>query len=517
MKRRSRFPHLLCTLASLLVLTGCASLTNPPAADAPPAAANQPTPATAAAAAAATTNGDDPMRALTILYTNDEHGWMEGMEPDQGAANLLTLWREVEGYEPDANFLILSGGDMWTGPAISTWFQGESMAEVMNLIPYTAAAIGNHEFDFGLAALQRRAAASAFPFVSANIRQKETGEMPEDAGIRPYTLVTVNDVRVGIIGLTTTSTPVTTNPVNVANFLFQDYEQTLRQVVPEVRQAGADMIVVPAHVCQAELESLARRVGDLGIALMGGGHCNELFAREVNGIVLLGGGYHLTSYARATLHFDTAAAAIVSSEFGVAMNQGGAPDAALQAVVDRWRDEADAELNQTIGYTSAGIPRRSPLMESFITETWLLGYPAADVAITNRGGIRADIPPGDLTLADIIGVLPFDNVLVELQINGSQVMQLLSQSQLAFGGLRAHQGGWIVAKTGQRLDPATTYHVLVTDFLYAGGDGLDELAQFDPQGYNTAIDWRQPIIDWVISQASTAEQPIDEALSALTE
>lgn len=512
MKRKIRFSSLLFGLVCLLAMVGCGNHTNKPAAGAMVTASSSPD-----SASASTASNETPIRTLTILYTNDEHGWMEGMEPGQGAANLLTLWREKEGYQPDAGFLILSGGDMWTGPAISTWFQGESMAEVMNLIPYAAAAVGNHEFDFGLAALQRRAATSAFPFVSANIRDKASGQTPQDAGIQPYTLVTVNDIRVGIIGLTTTSTPITTNPVNVSQFVFQDYEQTLRQIVPEVRQAGAEVIVVPAHVCQAELESLARRVGDLDIALMGGGHCNELFAREVNGIVLLGGGYHLTSYARATLTFDTAAAAVVRSEFGVARNEGAAPDAAVQAVVDRWRDEADAELNQTIGYTNAGIPRRSPLMESLITETWLLSYPAADVAITNRGGIRADIPPGDLTLAHIIGVLPFDNVLVELQISGSQLMQLLSQSQLTFGGLRAHQGGWVVAQTGQRLDPDAAYHVLVTDFLYAGGDGLDELARFDPDGYNTAVDWRQPIIDWVLSQDSTSDQPLDEALSALAE
>jgi 2',3'-cyclic-nucleotide 2'-phosphodiesterase (5'-nucleotidase family) len=89
-------------------------------------------------------------RHLTILYTNDEHGWMEGMEPGQSAAHLYEMWQEEEGYYEDGPFLILSGGDNWTGPAISTWTEGESMVAVMNAMHYDASAVGNHEFDFGL-------------------------------------------------------------------------------------------------------------------------------------------------------------------------------------------------------------------------------------------------------------------------------------------------------------------------------------------------------------------------------
>lgn len=122
---------------------------------------------------------------------------------------------------------------MWTGPAISTWFQGQSMAEVMNAMGYDAAAVGNHEFDFGLEMLKARAAESEFPFLSANIRYKADGTTP--VAIRPYTIITVNEIQVGIIGLTTRSTPTTTNPVNVAQFDFVDYETALREVVPQVK------------------------------------------------------------------------------------------------------------------------------------------------------------------------------------------------------------------------------------------------------------------------------------------
>ena len=112
------------------------------------------------------------IRELTVLYSNDEHGWMEGVEPGRGAANLLGLWREKEGYSEDGPFLLLSGGDHWTGPAISTWFEGEGMVEVMNTMGYDATAIGNHEFDFGLDNLELRIQQANFPYLAANIQWK---------------------------------------------------------------------------------------------------------------------------------------------------------------------------------------------------------------------------------------------------------------------------------------------------------------------------------------------------------
>lgn len=158
-------------------------------------------------------------RRIVVLYTNDEHGWMEGTGNADGAAELVGRWKQTEGYMPDSPYLILSGGDMWTGPAISTWFKDESMAEVMNKMNYSAAAIGNHEIDFKIEGLKEKIAQSTFPLLSANIREKATGDIPDF--VQPYLVKEVNGVSVGIIGLTTTTTPVSTFPDYV-----KDYDTT---------------------------------------------------------------------------------------------------------------------------------------------------------------------------------------------------------------------------------------------------------------------------------------------------
>ncbi|MCB8943573.1 MAG: bifunctional metallophosphatase/5'-nucleotidase [Ardenticatenaceae bacterium] len=484
----------------------------PPTLTIEPDAANQDSPLTIDDATASS------IRQLTILYTNDEHGWMAGMEPDEGAANLVGLWQEREGYAPDDDsFLLLSGGDMWTGPAISTWFAGESMAAVMNEMGYAATAVGNHEFDFGLDGLQAREAQSDFPFLSANIRRRSDGTIPTDLGIQPYTIVTANGIQVGIIGLTTTSTPRTTNPVNVAEFEFIDYETALREIVPEVTAAGAELILVPAHICQGELEALAQKIGDLGVDLLGGGHCNELFAKEINGMVVLEGGYHLTSYARATFQFDTATDTVVDVSYGVETNMGGTADPTIATIVNQWQSLADAELSEVIGYTDEGLARRSPEMQALIVESWLQAMPTAHVAITNMGGMRAALAPGALTLGDVIGVMPFNNVIVDVQLTGQQLLRILAFAigDAAVGGVHLDGATWRFNDTGEPVDPNETYSLLVNDFMYAGGDGYELLAEFDPLAYNTAVDWRQPVIDWLIAQDSSAERPLDEAIHNL--
>lgn len=456
---------------------------------------------------------------ITILYTNDEHGWMEGMQSGQGAAELMGLWRSDQGYREDGPFLILSGGDNWTGPAISTWFDGHSMVEVMNAMGYQASVIGNHEFDFGLDGLKVNLAKAEFPYLSANIRYKRDGSIPTDLGFKPFVVVQAGGLKAGIIGLTTTSTPFTTNPTNVAELDFIDYEQALREIVPEVRAAGADILLVPGHICQDELASLANKIKDLKIQMLGGGHCNELFAEMSGETVLIEGGYHYTSYAYIIYSYNPVSKLILDVQYGTSPNEAGDPDPEIASVIAGWAEQTDAELKQPIGYLEREIPRRSQTMQELITETWLLGYPTADIALTNTGGLRDRIPAGSLTLADIVGVMPFNNVLVEVKLTGDQLEQVLrgGSSQPAIGGMHRAGVNWVLNKTGQPVEKERVYLILVNDFMYAGGDNYELLAQFDPDAYNTAIDWRQPVIDWILGQESSPGSPLDPAIRQLAE
>jgi 5'-nucleotidase/UDP-sugar diphosphatase len=498
-------------LLAIALLAACSfGSTRPTPTLAPTAAQNTPPSVTTAA--------PPSPRRLTVLYTNDEHGWMEGASQGQGAANLIGLWREEEGYTPEGPYLILSGGDNWTGPAISTWFQGQSMVEVMNAMGYAASSIGNHEFDFGLDVLKTRISEAHFPYVSANLRYQRDNSTPSDLGIQPWVVIDVNSLRVGVTGLTTYATATSTNPANIKDFTFMDYEAALREVVPQMRATGAEIILVAGHACPEELVPLANTIKDLDIQFLGAGHCEQAYSKQVGDTVIVTGNSHLAGYGYATFEYDPSTRAAAVIQYGIRDNKGGEEDQAVAEIVTRWRQETDAQLDVQIGYLKKTINRSSTAIRSLIVESWLLGYPAADVAITNPGGIRDDLKAGPVTLADVISVMPFDNVLIQVKLTGKQITQVLAfASSPVIGGLYQQGSKWILNKTGQPLDAETTYSVLVNDFMYNGGDGYTLLAKYDPNGYNTAINWRQPVIDWIRAQKSTPAEPLDEAIKALSQ
>ena len=450
---------------------------------------------------------NDNLRQITILYTNDEHGWIEKSEYTNGAANMMGLWRENEGYDGDESYLILSGGDNWTGPAISTWFEGESTVEVMNAMEYDAAAIGNHEFDFKVDGLEDRIAQANFPYLSANIREKASGNIPDFA--TPYIILDIDDVLVGIIGLTTFTTPWSTFPDHVADYDFIDYFSALEEVVPQVKQGGAELLIVIAHICYPEIVDLAPTLINLGISVITGGHChNDLVGEIVNGVAVIKSTAFMQSYAKVEISYNIIEKEVVSMEPSGHINENGNPDAAVANVVSYWRTQTDAELSEIIGYTDSEIARTSNAMHNMVTDSWLHQYPDADIAMTNAGGIRQSIPAGDINKEIIIGVLPFQNYIIELQLTGAEVINCTGYAVMIYGGMTT-VGGYFLSD-GTEIDASTTYSVLTTDYLYARIDL--PFSQYDPSPYYTSMNYHQPTIDWITSLNTSASNPLDNYL-----
>ncbi len=446
-------------------------------------------------------------KTLTILYTSDEHGWMEGEEPGKGAAEMLGLWVDREGYSAGGSYLIMSGGDMWTGPAISTWFAGESMVEVMNAMGYTAAALGNHEFDFQTGGLVARRGESVFPYLSANIYLKGTGERP--AFVVPYILREVDGVSLGIIGLTTTSTPYTAFPDYVADYHFGAYDSALTEIVPELQAQSPDIIMVISHVCAEELEKLRPLARELGISVLAGGHCHDTYVNVVANIAVVESGSYYRSYVRIDLEFDTDSHKLVSTKAVVRTNSGGVADADITAIVLRWRGSLEGDLGEVIGYTSAGIAQHSEDMHNMVPDTWLWKYPQAAVAASNYGGFRAGLPAGDITIESVIGVLPFNNKLVLLELDGQELTDFASSRGVALSGLTAL--GSVLHSDGTPVQLDSNYIVIVTDFMYSA---YEELTAADSLPERTDVSWRNPVVEWIRSVGSSSTQPLENFLDA---
>jgi 2',3'-cyclic-nucleotide 2'-phosphodiesterase (5'-nucleotidase family) len=284
-------------------------------------------------------------RKITILYTNDEHGWIEKTRYSNGAANIMGLWRDQEGYDGHESYLLLSGGDNSLGPPISNLFKGESVVDVMNTMEYDASAIGNHEFEFGVSNLYNRIEQANFHYLSANIRKKITNEVPVFA--TPYIIKEINDVMVGIIGLSTISTPNTTVPEYVKDYEFIDYLVALQEIVPHVKVEGAELLIVVAHICYSELFDMAPNLIDMGISVIGGGHCHREMKPQVisnsNGkVAVIQADPYLEKYAKAEISFDIIGKEIISINVSSHHNKEENPDQYVENAICYWRDQADS-------------------------------------------------------------------------------------------------------------------------------------------------------------------------------
>jgi 2',3'-cyclic-nucleotide 2'-phosphodiesterase (5'-nucleotidase family) len=385
---------------------------------------------------------------------------------------------------------------------------------------YDAAALGNHEFDFGQKVIRANAAAASFPILSANATVVKTGRLPDFC--TPYIIREVNGVRVAVIGLTTQITPNIVTPKYVEGLAFTDYEEAIRNAAAQARAEGAELPIVISHVCPDELQKLIPWASELSIPLLAGGHCHsQLENFEEEGVRIIGAGAHWQSFAQIDIAFDTGTgqvletqAELVPIEYPVGKNPYS-PDPEIQAIVAEWSARVEKELGEVIGYSGTGIGKDWPLY-NLLLDAWLWEFPEADIAISNLGGYRETLPPGDITRADIVAALPFDNTIIDVELSGKQVKENLLCCGGAVAGLTYRRSGNQIRanlKDGSDLLSEATYRVLVNSFIYDGGSGY-LFSDQNPNGYDTGIHWRDPIINWILSRQTSRERPLEMFLDS---
>ncbi len=449
----------------------------------------------------------DTVQRVTIFYTNDEHGWMEPTEDFNGAAGIMELWESEYGYDRSDSYLVLSGGDMWTGTAISTWFRGKPMVEVMNYMGYDAAAIGNHEFDFTVTGLEQRLSEMNFPLLSANIIEKSTGEIPSFA--EPYIIKEVSGIKMGILGLSSITTPFSTFPAYVEDYNFIPYKDAIEKYAPEIIDMGADMIIVIGHICGFEMEALIQVAKKYNIVMIGGGHCHQELAKMVDGVLLLQGGSDLKGFGWAVLNYNIGSGDVDFPFFEYVPNNRGFNHEDIEQIIQKWKAKVDEQLGITIGYCSDIIYQNSIDMGNMVVDSWFYSFPEADISITNSGSIRQDITQGDVSVETIVGLLPFENFILELDLTGEEVIN--SISGYLIGGMATING--YTLSDGTPVYPDSNYTVLTTDYLYSITD--NNLSTYDSQPYTTEVHYRQPLIDWIASLSSNSQDPLNNYLDSV--
>lgn len=465
---------------------------------------------------------------LRVLAITDFHGalaprvwpWSEGRAV--GGAAAIKTWLDSLAKDCGCTSVRLDGGDEMQGTPLSNFEFGRPVIAAFNTLGIDAAAVGNHEFDWGVDTLRARLAEAHYPFVSANIVDS-TGHAP--GWVVPWTVITRGGAKVAVIGLTTRTTPVTTRPRNVAGLAFGDLAAAVRGVLPAAR-AAADVVIVLAHAgevcdsgaCRGEILDLANALDSGSVDLILSGHTHQRVDTVVHGIPLVEAGSSGRVIAVVDFVRKAGGGRQVRTRLETPWADAVTPDRDLTAAEAREERAVDsltartvATLRTALGRSGAEYPLGRLLADAY------RNIGKADVAIMNNGGIRADLPAGPVSYGALFEVQPFQNRLVRVTVTGAVLQEALEHA-LDGGKPQAHVSGlevWydptrpegqrirkVRLLNGRALDLKRSYTIAVPDFLAEGGDGFAMLTAAP------RVDAGMVDVDAVIAYLGVLPQPV---------
>ena len=429
-----------------------------------------------AAATDAETKTEATMAGKTvILHTNDVHGAVEGY------AYIAQLKADYEAK--GAEVILVDAGDYSQGTTYVSSTKGADAVTMMNAAGYDVVTLGNHEFDYGYAQLKENMSKAKFKVVCADVFN-EDGTPIFDAS---YTYTTKSGVKVGFFGMETPETQTKANPALIKGLTFATGDAFTKAAADQVAALkDADVVICLAHL-GIDAESAPYLSTDLyatvkGIDFIIDGHSHTVMTKGEKGEPIQSTG---TKFANiGVIVIDNASKKIESNSL-FEIKEDTAKDAAVAAAAKTIVDRIDKEYGvvfakSEVTLNGAKSPNGNRDSETnngdLITDAMLWKVMQnkegltvdADhvVAITNGGGIRAAIEPGDVTKKDINTVLPFGNTVVTIYITGEELLEVLEAStySLPVGGFPQVAGINYTISTAVAYDanaetyPASTYY-----------------------------------------------------------
>ena len=448
-----------------------------------------------------------------VIALSDFHGWLLPLEPkgyNKFFGGIAYLGGMLKGYEKltPENSLILDNGDMFTGPTESTVLRGEPVIQAYNILGVDAANVANHEFDYGLEILKARASEANFPFVSANITQ--VGLETSPTFLKPWEIFEREGIKFGVLGLSYEKTPETTLATHVQGLEFGPYEQALKKHVPELKKAGADVIIVLFHDATDEVVRVLEKTTVDGIDIVIAGQNHRKETRKVGNTMIINPGPFGRSYVRFDVKMAKATRKVLPINFelvdvtGEVGNPSFPPNAELSAIADSARQKVKELTGEVVGQLARPLPQGrfsdSPVGH-LVADAWLAAFPQADFAICNHGALRQGLGKGDVTFGDIVSMMPFENNLFIVTLTGKQLKSQLEIDGPVVAGLtwkykETKKGRKLIRAVdnkGRKIVDARTYSVIINDFMYLGGDGY-QFKDLDATPQDTGLSLREPII-----------------------
>lgn len=472
---------------------------------------------------------------LVVVHTNDMHGYYETTETSIGIAGVAGLKNYYEAQGADV--LLLDAGDFSQGSTLVSYYKGKNAAEYMAAAGYDAVSMGNHEFDYSFDALldnMKVLTDAGVKVIDANVINKETGKSYFDANA----VFEFDGIKVGVFGLDTSETLTKASPSNVKAVNFLDKEEMFKEAqaqVDKLKSAGCDYIIALTHLGVDE-ESVGRRSTDLaaavkGIDLIVDGHSHTVIdgGEKVGDTVIVSTGSYLANVGTVVIDKEakTEEAKLISeADYAAGTAQY---DETVKALVAEDVAEVAEAYSKVFAKTEVHLEGTKQIVRSqetnlgdFTADAYL--YTAqkyadehelgvnVDCAISNGGGIRVSVEPGDISMDTLVTIFPFGNNVCLVTITGEQLLEVLEASTFCtpetIGGFPqvagieykldvsvpyengeqypdstyyapAKPGSRVTIKSvnGKAFDPKAEYTVAVNNFQAEGGDTYYQLTK----------------------------------------
>jgi 2',3'-cyclic-nucleotide 2'-phosphodiesterase (5'-nucleotidase family) len=500
---------------------------------------------------------------LQILNLSDWHGQLDpvsvGSRRIGGAAVISAYWKADRAANP--NTLSFTAGDAFGAtPPLSNFFDDEPAVRALNLMGLDADTLGNHNFDRGIAHLQRMIDLAGYRFVSANLANVSA----ELDGVARFALFEVGGVTVGVVGVTNPEAATLVKPGAMGTIAVTDPVSAANQARAQARASGAKVLVALTHLGVTGFDAAGNATGPLidfadavgGFDLILGDHTDIAYTGIHNNALVVEANSKGVSYGRTTLTVDRANGRVVAraTELVTPDAAGVTPDPAIDAMLAPYRAELTAVLRDVVGASEVPVPRTDSCGNSngriceskvgnAVTDALRVTY-GTDFALTNSGGLRAGLtcpanddpndfcdpfvgPPYPITKGQVFTVLPFGNEVVTLTVTGDELRSMLENGVSAMPGVDgrfAQVSGLcftydialpprsrvidVVRQaadgscTGEAVDvsAAAVYTLAANDFIMTGGDGYANLGH--RMTSREMMD--QVVSDWVAARGTIA-------------
>jgi 5'-nucleotidase/UDP-sugar diphosphatase len=404
------------------------------------------------------------------------------------AAATIVKTKKQEADSLGYGFLLFDSGDIFMGSPIGEFSKGTAVADFMNYCGYDVIAPGNHDYDMGVEVFKDFVAKTNAVFLGSNIVYEDTRTNVDY--LEPYVILEKNGLRIGIFSLLTEYMEGMTTPEKFANHDVLPEQETAERMVDTLMAKDVDMIFALTGIGLRHDKRIASTIP--GIDVIFGSHSASAleypYEDSIHHTIICQSYSHLTCVGFLDLLIDTLTQRIAGyrGELIDLLSDEIESDTAMEHIIADWEQETQKGFDEVIGYSREELTRagfEESTVGNLITDA-MREYFDADIAIHNSGGIRANLPKGDVTYRDCYNIDALSNTAVIMTMTGAQVRTMLEVGYNGHHAIFQVSGialewnprkdiGQRVLKltdpNGRPLDPLKDYRVVTNSYLAAGG------------------------------------------------